>query len=228
MALGLRADRSTGRCRAARAPRGCGTGTDRSRRTRPAPGWPSTCRCFSGRCQPRGRTISVATVGFSRYTRPSGLVNSMRRVTASRRLICPPTTLSQVGVIESSQSAMNTRRARIERIDDHLAIGRAGDLDATVLQVGGRRRDPPVAVAHRAGLRQEVRQADRRRSRPGVPRASRSSSATRGPNRRARSATKRSASSVRIVRVFRAHVPGDGAAGRQIERGRCTQVRTSG
>ena len=40
----------------------------------------------------------------------------MRRVTASRRLICPRTTLSQVGVSESSQSAMNTRAPELSAL----------------------------------------------------------------------------------------------------------------
>ena len=37
--------------------------------------------------------------------------------------------------------------AAIERVDHHLGVGRAGDLDAAVLQVGGNRADRPVGVA---------------------------------------------------------------------------------
>jgi hypothetical protein len=48
-------------------------------------------------------------------------------------------------------------RARIERVDDHLRLDRAGDLDAPALERLGDRRDSPVAVTHRSRLRQEVR-----------------------------------------------------------------------
>jgi hypothetical protein len=47
-------------------------------------------------------------------------------------------------------------RARVERVDDHLAIDRAGDLDAAVLQVRRNRSDAPVAAAHIRGLGKEV------------------------------------------------------------------------
>ena len=49
--------------------------------------------------------------------------------------------------------------ARVQRIDDHLRIDRAGDLDAAVEQ--GRRdvRDPPVAIADGAGVGTEIGQA---------------------------------------------------------------------
>ncbi len=47
-------------------------------------------------------------------------------------------------------------RARVERVDHHLALGRAGDLHAPVLQVGRRRGHAPVALAHRGRLLEEV------------------------------------------------------------------------
>ncbi len=47
-------------------------------------------------------------------------------------------------------------RPRVERVDHHLPVDRAGDLDAPVGDLGGERRDPPVASAHVGGLRQEV------------------------------------------------------------------------
>ncbi len=46
---------------------------------------------------------------------------------------------------------------RIQRVDDHLAIDRTGDLDAAVLQVGGDFGDPPVVGANGRGLGEEVR-----------------------------------------------------------------------
>jgi hypothetical protein len=71
-------------------------------------GFPSTRTCFSGRCQPRGRTTSVAISSDRRYPFPSSLTNSIFRTTASVRLTCPPTMFSQVGALASSKSAMNT------------------------------------------------------------------------------------------------------------------------
>src|SRR5690606_27156450 len=46
--------------------------------------------------------------------------------------------------------------AGVERIDDHLALRRAGDLDAAVLQVGGYRRHLPVAFADVLRLGDEI------------------------------------------------------------------------
>ena len=115
--------------------------------------------------------------------------------------------------------------ARVERIDDHLAIGRAGDLDATVGEVRGRNGDPPVAVAHCAGLGQEIGQLT------GVDLGlARHPPCEQLRHPRAKSAREIGHEAQRTVgqnlRVFRTHVPRDGAARRQIERGRCTQVRT--
>ena len=69
-------------------------------------GSPSTVTCFSSRCQPRGRISSVAISSLSVRTLPSGFSNVISRRTASRALICPLTTLSQVGDSESSKSAI--------------------------------------------------------------------------------------------------------------------------
>ena len=46
--------------------------------------------------------------------------------------------------------------ARVERVDRHLGLGRAGDLDASVVQVRRRRCDRPFRVADRRRLGQEV------------------------------------------------------------------------
>ena len=61
----------------------------------------------------------------------------------------------RVRVLEVGHEAAG---AGVERVDDHLAVDRPGDLDAPVLQVGGHGRDAPVALAHLARLRQEVGQ----------------------------------------------------------------------
>jgi hypothetical protein len=46
--------------------------------------------------------------------------------------------------------------AGIESINDHLAIGGTGDLHPAILEVGRRRRDPPVTFPDVARLRQEA------------------------------------------------------------------------
>ncbi len=61
-----------------------------------------------------------------------------------------------VGVLEVRHEDL---RAGVERVHDHLAIDRPGDLDPPVLDVGRGRRAGPVALADGAGVRQEVGQA---------------------------------------------------------------------
>ena len=82
----------------------------RRRRGRRRVGSPSTSRCRSGRCQPRGRGTIVGSSpsSRSRYSLPSGLVNDSVRRTASLSTTCPPTTLRQCGVLASSRSASQT------------------------------------------------------------------------------------------------------------------------
>src|SRR3546814_3951931 len=47
-------------------------------------------------------------------------------------------------------------RARVERVDHHLAVCRAGNLYAAIEEVGGNVADPPIPGADRSGFRQEV------------------------------------------------------------------------
>jgi hypothetical protein len=53
------------------------------------------------------------------------------------------------------------RRAGVQRVHDHLAIDRAGDLDPPVLQVRRHRRDLPVRVANLPGLPEKIGQRAR-------------------------------------------------------------------
>ncbi len=48
--------------------------------------------------------------------------------------------------------------AGIERVDDHLAVDGAGDLDPAIEKVGGDRGDRPVALANGFGFGEKVRQ----------------------------------------------------------------------
>ena len=59
----------------------------------------------------------------------------------------------RVRVLEIGHEAAS---ARVQGVDDHLPVDRAGDLAATVLQIGRDRRDPPVALASVPGLEEEV------------------------------------------------------------------------
>ena len=52
-------------------------------------------------------------------------------------------------------------RAGVERIDDHLAVDRSGDLDAAIHDVGRDRCAGPVAFADRTRLGEEIRQGSR-------------------------------------------------------------------
>src|SRR3954447_6131670 len=71
----------------------------------PATVSPSTSRCRSGRCSPRGRTSRVAVSSSSLYSLPASSCSIEPR-TASIRFTWPPAMLSQVGEFESSKSAM--------------------------------------------------------------------------------------------------------------------------
>ena len=48
--------------------------------------------------------------------------------------------------------------ARIQRIDDHLAVNRAGDLNPAIQQIGRNRRNRPIAFADMLGLGKEIGQ----------------------------------------------------------------------
>src|SRR5439155_5366425 len=59
----------------------------------------------------------------------------------------------RIGVLEVGHEYA---RARIESIDDHLALDRAGDLDATVPEVRRNRGAGPAGGADRTRLREGV------------------------------------------------------------------------
>ena len=107
---------------------------------------------------------------------------------------------AQVGELASSKSAMKTLRARVERVDDHLAVDRAGDLDAAVAQVrGGTGATVQSPSRSSACLGQEV--GELAGVEPLLPLGARaSSSRRRGPKRRSSSLTKAMASAVKIAR----------------------------
>ena len=124
----------------------------------PDTGLPSTITCFSGRCQPRGRTNSTAVLSL-RLVR---LAFGRREVDAAADRVAQVDVALDVVVPARRVRVLEVRhehaRAAIERVDDHLAVDRTRDLDAAVLDVGRDRRAGPVAFADRARLGQEVGQ----------------------------------------------------------------------
>ena len=181
---GARSGRRTGRSRTARPT------TARRRRAGASPAGASRA---GGRAAWRGprraRTPAVARCGRS-------IVPSI----ASIRLTWPPTWLRPrrgVGVLEVGHEAA---RAGVERVDHELAVGRAGDLDAPV------ERSPAAAAAtcqspSRISRVSAGSRACRRRQR--AARARRAAAAPGGgrSKRACSSATKASASGVRIASV---------------------------
>ena len=156
MALELRQVEVRARAAREQAPSRCGRRTARSRRCRRRSARRRSVTCFSGRCQPRGRTNSTAVFALSLYALPSGEVKSIVRRTASHEVdlaldVVVPA--RRVGVLEVRHEDAG---AGVERVDDHLAVDRAGDLDAAVGEVGRHRRARPVGVADRARLGQEI------------------------------------------------------------------------
>ena len=108
-------------------------------------GSPSTRKCFSSRCQPRGRTIRVAGP-FSQLVALAlragvgdGAVDRVAQVDLAVEVVSPG---GRVGVLEIGHEDAG---AGVQGVDDHLAVDRPGDLDAAVLQVRGDRRHLPVS-----------------------------------------------------------------------------------
>ena len=189
--------RGTARCRARAPRRRCGTGTARSRT-----GWPRPAAVDEHRPIRRGASRAAGRAG-SRSARRAGTALPVGRSNAS-----VPRTASRSGGLPADDVRPGRRQrvlevghehpgARVERVDHHLRLGRAGDLDPPVVEVGA------------APARPSSRRRGRRRSRPGSPAATpasssawrssrrRSRSSRVGPNRRWRSATTASASGVR-------------------------------
>ena len=131
-------------------------------------------------CMYAYRTIRTAGFSESLYGLPPDSKSIWRRI-ASRRLTWPWIMFANVGEHASfhnhhpsallsshpsSQTSSKTRtfkvshkrlRAAVERVDDHLALRGAGDLDAPVLEAGaGRGTEPGGVGADVLGLSREV------------------------------------------------------------------------
>ena len=159
------------------------------------PARPSTVRCRSSRCQPRGRgTIVGSAASVTQLVLLAlGLVNApcpgrVVQVDLAADDVAP---VRRVGVLEVGQPDL---RAGVERVDRHLALGRPGDLDPPVQQVGGARARP--ASRRRGRPRSRAGSPAARSGRPlrGGPDGAASSSSRRSANRSWSRATKASAS----------------------------------
>ena len=117
-------------------------------------GVPSTSTCSSSRCHPRGRDhqhgglvveLVVLAVLFQLDRAPDGITQvhlPLDHVRPGRGERVLEVRHEDVG-------------ARVERVDDHLALDGPGDLDAAVQEVGRQRSDFPIGCALRGCLRGE-------------------------------------------------------------------------
>ena len=99
------------------------------------------------------------------------LVEAVRLTFRARELQAP---LDRVGQVGLAVDQVRPRRrvgvfevghedasARVERVDEHLGVGRPGDLHAPVAQVTRDGRNLPVRLADRFGRGQEIRRLAR-------------------------------------------------------------------
>ena len=100
----------------------------------------------------RRRAIAelVGLAGFGRHV-ADGVPNGIHQVDVALEKVVPG---RRGGVLEVGHEDVG---ARVEGVDDHLAVDRPGDLDATVGEIGGQRRHGPRALAHLARLGKEGR-----------------------------------------------------------------------
>ena len=118
----------------------------------PATGSPSTARWRSGRCRPARAHEQHGGVLAQPYCLPLLLVldlaaDGVRQVHLPADHVRPR---GRVGVLEVGHEPA---RARVQRVDDHLAAGRPGDLHAAVLE----RRRGTGATVQSSGARHEAR-----------------------------------------------------------------------
>ena len=99
--------------------------------------------------QQRGGRV-VQAVALAALLQADGAAHRVHEVHLAVNAVGPG---GAVGVLEVRHEHA---RAAVERIDDHLAVHRPGDLHAAVLQVGGQGADLPVSGANVGRVPQEV------------------------------------------------------------------------
>ena len=129
----------------------------------------------------QGRRLLVQAVLLLAGVELDRAVERVRQVDLALDAVLPG---RRVRVLEVGHEHL---RARVERVDHHLPVDRAGDLDAAVLQLGRDRRDAPVALADLLRLGEEVGQlAVAQPLRPLVPRVEQLAAPRAEPAARAR------------------------------------------
>ena len=138
-----RATRASGGRSSARSVRGCGrsrarsrTASRRSARRRPRSGAPRDASRAGARTARRPRRSACTASRRVERDRP---LERIGEVPLALDAVLPG---RRVRVLEVGHEDL---RARVERVDHHLPVDRAGDLDAPVGDLVGERRDPPVA-----------------------------------------------------------------------------------
>jgi hypothetical protein len=101
--------------------------------------------------QHRGLLVQLVRPAFGRRVIDPA-ANGVAQVDVTLDVVVP---LRRVGVLEVGHEDAG---ARIQGVDDHLAVDRTGDLDPAIHDVAVDRRAHPVSVANRPGFREEIRQ----------------------------------------------------------------------
>ena len=126
----------------------------------PAIGVPSMSMCFSGRCQPRGRTTTRGQFpGRAQLVllalRGGEVDPALQRIGEVQLALDHVAPGRGGGVLHVREPHLG---AGVQRVDGHLLVHRPGDFHAAVLQARGRGSDAPVrVVADGLGLAQEPR-----------------------------------------------------------------------
>ena len=107
----------------------------------------------AARAHEQGRQVLAERVVLAAARQRDGAVDRVAQVDLTLDRVLPG---RRVRVLEVGHEHL---RAGVQRVDDHLAVHRPGDLGATVLEVGGGGCDlPRRVVADALGLGQEVRE----------------------------------------------------------------------
>jgi len=104
----------------------------------------------AARAHLQGGDLVVELVGLAVLLQRQRAADRLAEVDLALDLVLP---LRGVAVLEVGHVAVG---ARVERVDDHLGLDRARDLDAAAGQRGRQRRDLPVALANGARRLEEV------------------------------------------------------------------------
>src|SRR5258708_17826522 len=100
--------------------------------------------------QQGGRTIDELVVPAVGGVVGDGRVDGVDQVEVALHLVAPG------GAVRVLEVGHETAGPRVERVDDHLPVGRPGDLDPAVRVVVAGWRDLPVGVADVCGVGQEA------------------------------------------------------------------------